>query len=561
MLKVFVVVAVFLGGRWASAADPTVASLQAQIEHLQQSLNSYQKIVDDVAAILTDYRRTMTDMGKHMMQMELFVQERIRSDGHSGAKQMRVDREGTRSFFSNSHVGTHILGMHNHVDYDRTMGLGEMNIVMNGVDFKTRHNDYKLSMPSKTSTGYDETQYIDYPPVPPAVLAKATVEEQVAEMKEYFRAFKNQDYTHRDYRPYFKAVMCYIEGAWTLGKDFKESFPSDRHYFDTTSWEDLEEKIRYTAQSGTKSIKENFGYLPSIIYNVVNGVPLTAQWNYRILCAPIDFDFPTSYLKQEEDLMLRMSRNMTQEEVLYSRMARFRVVDRTEDEVTQFTVLDKIMQSIPGKNNYPAKMYDNSSGAEMENVEKPNYQTLNTGYYSRYYRTEQMGAMGTKVIHRGFSDENLWVAETTHPQIMPVSMTDCWRDPVTRAVLENTCTRFTHRFTYALPLEIVYMTPLLAWNPYDLQYTAVDNKVYTPNLRDNRDGSLTKEKAYNGTNISTFYRTPSQFFVGNGIGDFDPGDTGKTAIGVLDRHGNVRSMEPEFMARSPTLGKSASGTL
>lgn len=63
-------------------------------------------------------------------------------------------------------------------------------------------------------------------------------------MKEYFRAFKNQDYTHRDYRPYFKAVMCYIEGAWTLGKDFKESFPSDRHYFDTTSWEDLEEKVK-----------------------------------------------------------------------------------------------------------------------------------------------------------------------------------------------------------------------------------------------------------------------------------------------------------------------------
>lgn len=76
MLKVFVVVAVFLGGRWASAADPTVASLQAQIERLQQNLNSYQKIVDDVAALLTDYRRTTADMGKHMMQMELFVQER-----------------------------------------------------------------------------------------------------------------------------------------------------------------------------------------------------------------------------------------------------------------------------------------------------------------------------------------------------------------------------------------------------------------------------------------------------------------------------------------------------
>ena len=39
-------------------------------------------------------------------------------------------------------------------NYMHTIGMGEVEVVLNGVNFRTRHNDYKLSMPSTTSTEY-----------------------------------------------------------------------------------------------------------------------------------------------------------------------------------------------------------------------------------------------------------------------------------------------------------------------------------------------------------------------------------------------------------------------
>ena len=65
--------------------------------------------------------------------------------------------------------------------------MGELNVVLNGIDFKTRHNDYRLRMPSRTSHNYNKMENIPYPPVPPAVLSKKTVHEQVLEMREWFR--------------------------------------------------------------------------------------------------------------------------------------------------------------------------------------------------------------------------------------------------------------------------------------------------------------------------------------------------------------------------------------
>ncbi|KAK3697272.1 hypothetical protein RRG08_051075, partial [Elysia crispata] len=58
--------------------------------------------------------------------------------------------------------------------------------------------------------------------------------------------------------------------------------------------------IRYNAYTGTKSPQENFAHLPtSIMYvNRTTGEPSFAQWNYRILCSPIEQDIPLKYLKQ-----------------------------------------------------------------------------------------------------------------------------------------------------------------------------------------------------------------------------------------------------------------------
>ena len=86
-----------------------------------------------------------------------------------------------------SHVSPHLLFI-DHIC--RTVGMGELNVVLNGIEFRTRHNDYRLRMPSKTKKDYNLMEYIDFPPVPPAVMNKKTVHEQVLEMREWFRGTK-----------------------------------------------------------------------------------------------------------------------------------------------------------------------------------------------------------------------------------------------------------------------------------------------------------------------------------------------------------------------------------
>ncbi len=65
--------------------------------------------------------------------------------------------------------------------------MGEFIAVLNGVEFRTRHNDYGMRMPHRTSQAWHAMEDIPYPDVPPSVLEKETVEEQIAEMKQYFK--------------------------------------------------------------------------------------------------------------------------------------------------------------------------------------------------------------------------------------------------------------------------------------------------------------------------------------------------------------------------------------
>ncbi len=47
--------------------------------------------------------------------------------------------------------------------------MGEVIAVLNGVEFRTRHNDFQLNMPHRTSTEYNAYQPIPFPNVPPEV--------------------------------------------------------------------------------------------------------------------------------------------------------------------------------------------------------------------------------------------------------------------------------------------------------------------------------------------------------------------------------------------------------
>ena len=92
---------------------------------------------------------------------------------------MRTD--GTKPYYAARHTGKTVASMHDHSDLVATSGMGEMIVVLNGVEFRTRHNDYKLKMPSNTSHDYHATEDITFPEVPPEVQPNMTIDEQVRE--------------------------------------------------------------------------------------------------------------------------------------------------------------------------------------------------------------------------------------------------------------------------------------------------------------------------------------------------------------------------------------------
>jgi hypothetical protein len=96
------------------------------------------------------------------------------------------------------------------------------------------------------------------------------------------------------------------------------------------------------------------------------------------------------------------------------------------------------------------------------------------------------------------------------------------------------------KYSYAIPLEIIYLTPLFSWNPYNLAYIT-DRRQRASVIANGRNGGLTHDKAYNGTTFDKFYKTPVEFFHGTNV-DKNKADTDKGAVGVLDRHGAVKKV-------------------
>ena len=78
--------------------------------------------------------------------------------------------------------------------------------------------------------------------------------------------------------------------------------------------------------------------------------------------------------------------------------------------------------------------------------------------------------MGLSNRHRGFSDENLFMAMTSQPKIAGMDLNDCRNERGKRI-----CKLYSQKWTYAIPLEIIYLTPLSAWNPNNVQFKGHPN--------------------------------------------------------------------------------------
>ena len=120
-------------------------------------------------ATLKYLKTHLAALTQQTMLQQFFTEQRVRTDGHSGLKLIRQRHSGGKNYFTQSHSGYSTAAVHDHANYDRTVGLGEFSAVMNGFEFRTRHNDYKLRMPHRTSNKYHAVEDVPFPDVPPEV--------------------------------------------------------------------------------------------------------------------------------------------------------------------------------------------------------------------------------------------------------------------------------------------------------------------------------------------------------------------------------------------------------
>ena len=101
------------------------------------------------------------------------------------------------------------------------------------------------------------------------------------------------------------------------------------------------------------------------------------------------------------------------------------------------------------------------------------------------------------------------------------------------------CVTDSQKWSYAFPLEIIYLTPLNRWNPYKLVYKGKFNSEEGKTVKEGlRNGGYDVETAFNGLNSKTYYITPSEMFESDEQNK-DEADTTQGVVGVLTPEGTV----------------------
>ena len=274
---------------------------------------------------------------------------------------------------------------------------------------------------------------------------------------------------------------------------------------------------------------------------IINGtIPVFAQWNYRISCHPLSRDVPLNRFRMVNEFHSRLPVRRKYEEQTNTRAARFQLSPRDHDIWDErfapyFTLLDKLMGEIPGKDNYQGNLTDEAFDLPAYTIDPEKLGKVNAAYYHRTFKVQARGAMGQSRRYRGFADQNIFVAMTTQPRVAGVKLNTCKgpkRNPI--------CKSITQKFSYAIPLEIIYLTPLNRWNPFDLEYKGTETTAHGKTVfQGGRTGGADVNKAYNGTNSKKYYQTPLKFFSGQEVST-DAADTTQSSGGVLNRNGDVK---------------------
>lgn len=175
--------------------------------------------------------------------------------------------------------------------------------------------------------------------------------------------------------------------------------------------------------AGTKSRLENLAYLPTTVMEFINGtVPVFAQWNYRIMCHPVKQEVPLTHVMLIDDLKTRMQFKQTKEKYRNSRAALYKLRREIPNSKSKASgeLLDVIMGEIPGKDNYPGRIFDKTiDGNKVLDLAG---NEIDVSRYNRAFKTQDKDAMGVNRHLRGFSDNNLFAAKTLQPKVKYITL-------------------------------------------------------------------------------------------------------------------------------------------
>jgi len=540
---------VWWGKSCSGSWETSVGGLQLRVYIDGVSHEPLEKVEVDPNALLDvetvrDLEYAIGSLGRTLILSQFTEEQRVRSEHHSGISNVRGLYDGDDYYDDGTYSNGAAAAIHDHADYLHVVGMGEVEAVLNGVAFGSRHNDYNLNMPSTTSNEYGATEPIAFPEVPPAVIGKESVDEQMEEMQEWFRAFKAQNASHRNYTEFFRPILCYLEGTWILDDDdIEEPFQSDRTAFGTAKWQQLSDQMRWMANSGRKDVDEELAHLPSALRNLENDTfPIVSNWEYRILCHPLAHDVALDRLRVADDLSVQMmDAPKSRADLEASRRARYQLstyIDVSDPDGAhqwvsgrkRWNYLDYLMEQIPGKDNYGANITDELPDGSQTVIQYNTDEVVNAGYYTRFYGLDGTDAMGSSKHRRGWADRYLFAAKTTQQKVSPISFDYEMEDESGESIYHHTVSRWS----YAIPLEIIYLTPLTRWNPYNI------SKVDTADFDDTRSGGCSVDDAFDGWTTSNAYFTPSAFYSGNVTAL--PGDTVQGPLCALDGEGTMRSV-------------------
>ena len=142
------------------------------------------------------------------------------------------------------------------------------------------------------------------------------------------------------------------------------------------------------------------------------------------------------------------------------------------------------------------------------------------GYYHRTFIQKSEDGV-QKQDQRSFSDA-IYVAHTNQSKVASHSYKNSKGDVVERKV------------SFAVPVEIIYLTPLSAWNPYEIKEGPFDRKSKA-------EGAGTADDPYKSAGGRNWFLTPDSFFSGDEA-DRDPADTVKAGSVAMEteKHGAVK---------------------